>query len=722
MSSPTVSVTLLHFLRLFNASLSTFSFSYPPSYPSSLSDLSDGVYLYRLLHTLDPTHFDLDGLDPSPSPDSVQDNLHHLLVSVETFMEDVSGGGKGVDVSAEVDFDRMAEEDVVHLIEVVVLCAVNSGEREGVIHRVMGMTEREQEQLMGVIHSCMERLHFPVQPHTVGGTPGRLSDVSADSNDPRSPSSAMNSSFSLPSPPIPSTPKGGAETQRLTALEREVTRLERREAEQAEEVRILRAEKERERLRGVEEGQQEKELEWSDRLQKAQQRHSRDIAELQHRMTEVSASLHQHQRIHLALEKEKVALLSSLEDCRVRLQQADDDLQVAQTKADQVGQLEAKVARLTAMLSSVGDMKAQAEYSEEEARKSVDRIVQLEREVKEVATVKAALSRMKEALIRKEEEGLEWKLREEELKAQVDEAKDGLKERERRVKEAEEENRRLKEELKEAKSKETAVGGGGFEMIVGPPTPTSTLRERIRRVEAENEDLRLRLRGSDGSNPDGASLSSSSSSTPAYSESEVDVLRSIAKSNETKYLEAMRRVSQLERAAQRTARPLSTPTEQTEEIERLHRQLDDLHFQLQRQPQGIPSTASLASPSVSTDVAVKKLRKYAELWKAASKKVAMYRTREEEWKKEGTAMKEQISRLKEVIGEREREVEVREKVRVEEMAVSLRERRIMQAAFYNLGTEWANTLVLGRAAGKGGSDKPAGARAWLAQQRAKAME
>ena len=66
---------------------------------------------------------------------------------------------------------------------------------------------------------------------------------------------------------------------------------------------------------------------------------------------------------------------------------------------------------------------------------------------------------------------------------------------------------------------------------------------------------------------------------------------------------------------------------------------------------------------------------------------------------------------------------MREKVRVEEMAVSLRERRVMQAAFYNLGHEWANSTVLSRAKG-GAADaqRQSGGRAWLAQQRTKVLE
>ena len=483
----------------------------------------------------------------------------------------------------------------------------------------------------------------------------------------------------------------------------------------AERLQTLGAEAERERAKAVEEGQRQRDSEWSDRLAKEQQRQSRDAAELQHRTAELSASLQLQQRRVLALEKEKLSLLSAVEEERQRLREVEDSLQVAQAKADQAGQLEAKVQRLTGLVSSVGDLQAQAEYSEEEARKSVERIVALEREVKEVATLKAALTRMKEAVIRKEEEGLELKLREERMQAELDEARDAVRERERRVREAEEETRRLREELKEAKSGEAANGLVGFDII--GRSPTASLRERVQRLEAENAQLRSRRPRTGGEAADSASTAPSS---PTYTESEVEAVRSIAKSVETKYLEAMRKVAQLERAARQVGRPALSAAQEAEEVERLHAQVEELQSQLLQAT--LPSASTAAA---SSDAAVRKLRKYGELWKAASKKLAAHRAREEEGKRDAAALREQIAKLKDVIGDREREVEVRERVRVEELAVSLRERRLMQSAFYNLGTEWANATIMSlskRGGTVGASERPAGARAWLAQQRAKALE
>ena len=736
MSSPEVSATVLRFLRLFHGRLASHSFPYSAADPASLSALRDGVFLYRLLHTLDPAHFDLDGLESSPATaDAAADNVQQLLVSLETYMEDVSGAGRAVDLGPLIDVERMDDADVLRMAEVAVLCAVNSGQREEVIERVMEMAEREQETMMGVISSSMQRLGLTAHASATS-TPGRLSEGStadATATGALSPSSSSFAlSLALPPPSGASTPKGGAgaDAERVRSLERELRELRHKDAEQAEALRALRSDAEKERSRGLDEVARQKEKDWGERLAKEQQRHARELSEAQQRIAELQQSAHAQQRAQLALEKEKVALLAALSDERQCAQSLDDALQVAQERADAAGQLEAKVARLTAMLSSVGDIKAQALYSEEEARRSVERIVQLEREVKDVAALRAAVSRLKEIVLKHEEQALEQRLREDDLKAQLDEAKDAIRERERAVKEAMDEARQLREALKEHERKEgsdalggAAAAGGGFEVI---GTPTSAMRERIRRLEGENDELRARrrLEGVDS----GAS-SPRASAAAVYTESEMDIARSLAKSNEARYLEAMRKLAQLERAARQTARPVSSPSEQSAELERLHVQLEEAQSAL----------LQLSLPSSGPDAsAVKKLRKYAELWRHASRKVSAYREREGTWRKEAAAMKEQLARLRDAVGDREREVEVRERVRVEEMAVSLRERRIMQAAFYNLGREWANhQLGVHRApartasssssssssgAGGAAAERQAGGRAWLAQQRAKLLD
>ena len=738
MSSLDLSSTLLHFLRLFNPSLAASSFSYPPTHPSSLSQLTDGLYLYRLLHTLDPAHFDLDGIDASsptsPSSTPSHDTLQHLLVSLETYMEDVSGLGRGVDLSGLVDVERMDDGDAVRLVQVAVLCAINSAKREEVVERVMEMGEKEQEQMMQSVNDILARLQLPASAASSTSTPNRLSDASSSGTDtsqgdPRSPtSSKLNSSFNLPSPSAASTPKGaaaaggGGDARAAASLERELRELRRLNAELVEEGRTLKLEREMERGKGVEEGLQRAAVEWNERWGREQQKQSREQSELQHRLTELQSTLQLQQRAQLSVEKEKVSLAATVDDLRQRLQQLDDDLQVAQAKADQAGQLEAKVARLTGLLNSVGDLKAQAEYSEEEARKSVERIAQLEREVKEAAALKASLQRLKAAVVKKEEEALEWKLKVEELKAEVEEGKEMLKERERQAKDAEDEARRLQAQLRERERSEKegssdSTQAGGFEVI---GTPRGAMRDKIRRLETELELLRGRRSGDSSVSSAAPSprSSSSSSSTTFYSESEMEVVRSIAAAHEAKYLEAMRKVAQLERQLRQLHHPVIGPQQQNEEIERLHSQLEEANSHLLQLSLPSPSSSSASDAS-----SARKLRKYAELWRHASQRVSVYRAAEVEWKKAEAAMQEQIGKLKEVIIDREREVEVRERVRVEEMAVSLRERRIMQAAFYNLGTEWAQALVVSRAKG-GAADaqRQTGGRAWLAQQRAKTLE
>ena len=624
MSSISLSSTLLHFLRLFNSSLAASSFPYPPTYPSSLSQLTDGLYLYRLLHTLDPPHFDLDGVDastPTASSTHQLDNLQHLLVSLETYMEDVSGLARGVDLSGVVEVERMDDGDTVRLIQVTLLCAINSAKREEVVERVMAMGEREQEQMMQSVHDILQQLQLTPATASTANL-GRLSEGSSDGSQggPRSPSSSsstssrLNSSFVLPSPSGASTPKAqpvaassGADG-RLQSLE--LRELRRVNAELLEEGRALKMERERDRAKGVEEGQQRAEREWSDRWSREQLRQSREQSELQHRLAEASASLQSVQRAQLAVEKEKLGLVSTVSDLRQRLQLLDDDLQVAQAKAAQAGQLEAKVARLTARLNSAGDLKAQAEFSEEEARKSVERLGQLEREVKDAAALRASMARLKSMLVKKEEEGLEWKLRVEELKAEVDEGKELLREKARQASEAEDEARRLQAQLKEGERRERereagdSAQEGGFEVL---GSPTGSTRERIRRLEAELEQLRGQRSGDSSGAPSPRSTAANSTSA-LHTDAEVELARSLAAAHEAKYIDAMRKVAQLDRQLRSIQQPLTSPQQQSEEIERLHSQLEEANSHILQLSLPSPSSSSSASASSSA----RKVRKYAE--------------------------------------------------------------------------------------------------------------
>jgi len=347
----------------------------------------------------------------------------------------------------------------------------------------------------------------------------------------------------------------------------------------------------------------------------------------------------------------------------------------------------------------------------------------LENEVKEIAQLRVVVQRLKATVVKREEEALEWRLREEQLVSEVEELKETVKEKVRHAKEAEEEVRRLQAELKEKESRQnerkevTVPDVSGFE-VIGTPTSTA-LRERLRRLEADNEQLRQRA-AADGSN----------GAADVLTESEVDIARSVAKVNEGKYVDAMRRVAQLERQLRNTATPLLTPTEQLLEINKLHTELDSLHAQL-----AATSTHSTTAPAAagSSD---KKLRKYAELYKHAQRKVTALRAKEEELRVEVERGKERERLLRAVVAERETEVEVREKVRVEEMSIGLRERRAMSAAFYNLGMEYSTAIVTGRVAGsaaagsgsgggKGGDGSGVlgvGGRSWIAKQRAKVLE
>ena len=740
MSTAELTAALLHFLRLFNHNLAAFS--YPPTFPSALSDLHNSLYLYRLLHTLDAAHFDLSDVDES----AIADNLQQLLVSCETYIEDTPSLATEVDLSDVVEVREsgvLKDDECLRLVEVVLLCAVGGGRREEVIELIMGMSEREQELMMQAINDIRTRLHMAPTPVDTNDKRASLGSVDGSSTVPASPAAArLNASFSFRSPTSASSsstaspaatpkheqlpPTSPANQQQLVTLEREMRELRRREAEQADSIHTLSTQLEQQK-RQLDSTVAVKEKEYSERLQRSQTSHARDVKELEHRASEqLAAAVAKHQKQQLTVEKEKLSLASQLEAFREKEKEWQDTLQLTKAKADQAMGLEAKVARLQQQLVSVGEMRAEVEYSEEEAKGRIERIAELEREVREVAALRATVQRLKATVVKREEEALEWRLREEQLVSELDELKESVKHKSRHAKEAEEEVKRLQAELRDKESsqkerKEAVADVSGFE-VIGTPTSIA-LRERVRRLETENEQLRLRAGGD------------SSNGTDVLTESELDIARSVAKANETKYVEAMRRVTQLERQLRNTAAPLMTPTEQQNEISALHTEIDSLHAQLTAaHSNNAPATTGGDTGATTTSTAAdKKQKKYAELYKHSQKKVTALRAKEEELRLEldkvrkGGEERERL--LRAVVAERETEVEVREKVRLEEMNIGLRERRAMSAAFYGLGMEYATAIVTGRIApaagskgGDGGSVQGMGGRSWIAKQRAKVIE
>jgi hypothetical protein len=136
----------------------------------SLRQLADGLTLFHFLHSLEPALFDPEPLQrPAATadaddadadggsaavpldPSACESNVQYLVDSLETFFEESmgknfdlafldlrqlcgSGSGSGGDDSAAADAGRDAQ--LVALLELVLLCAINSAKKEDVIGEI----------------------------------------------------------------------------------------------------------------------------------------------------------------------------------------------------------------------------------------------------------------------------------------------------------------------------------------------------------------------------------------------------------------------------------------------------------------------------------------------------------------------------------------------------------------------------------------------------------
>jgi len=148
----------------------------------SLAQLADGLTLFHFLHSLEPTLFDPEPLQRPAAADADGDdgagsaaqldssaresNVQYLIDSLETFFEESMG--KNFDL-AFLDLRQLCADDsdgagdserqsqLVSLLELVLLCAINSAGKEEVIGAIMNMSDAEQQTLMMLIHNIMAR-------------------------------------------------------------------------------------------------------------------------------------------------------------------------------------------------------------------------------------------------------------------------------------------------------------------------------------------------------------------------------------------------------------------------------------------------------------------------------------------------------------------------------------------------------------------------------------
>jgi len=625
-------------LRLLNTFPSSIAGGLPAGSDriSSLAELSDGRALFHFLHALEPAHFDLEPLQQSSGgsggldASSRESNLQYLIDSLETFFEESMG--KNMDLgflqpsvmAAAPSGNGSSEAQLLSLLELVLLCAINSAGKEDVIGAIMAMSDEEQQELMMLIHNMMAKADksgggagaaMNISASAAPATPSSPGGIAGSQRTPlrkRSSDFMLGSPSSLVSSPAGDTPSAAASAasaaalaqaqaaaaaaaKQVASLEAEKaaltkqldasTRAERQwklQAHEAAEQLALATERARTELAAAV-AQREGEVERASNAATKNElaRLSKEIARGEARVAELEQNLSRAHDHSLALQRDLLAARESQEESQGELSRLRDELHLAQSKAEELSSLKTKHEKLRTRLEEMEALRAQNQALESESSRQLDRIIALEASTREVDALRTQLNRLKDLNVANDGLLLDRTLAEEAARAQVAELKEQLQLQRDEQRNIESELKAARSERDEARSMlRSSNRAGASSAIAGGPLGGGDLTDdsgdaaaTIRRLEAEVARLR-----SDAAAGGSKSPSADGSSGEGGSSIEVSLLRSQKEALQEKYLEAQRKLaaqnSEMEKArraatdaAERAERTLDEERERARELE-----------------------------------------------------------------------------------------------------------------------------------------------------------
>jgi len=600
----------------------------------SLSQLSDGVSLFYFLHSLEPSYFDTDALslglsfsDPTPATQAGRrGNVQYLLDCLETFFEANLNAtmGRRIDMS-HVDAEVLArggamgdvdESQIVSLMELVLLCAINSGGKESVIGEIMSMDDAEQQTLMMVINEIMNRGETTTAPSSNDALNSSIASLtstprkqSAEAMMASSPAFARNL---LQTPSSTDRPSGGKMTvtpsssssssdsalvtslrqenasliERVDALQREVREWRGRAHTMEEEMEAMKKSNETSQSNAIEAAKSELEHSLRDAHKTELARVTKDLSRASNRISELEDQLSKTTESMLTNQREKQTLSERLEERQSELMHLHDELHVLQSKNEELSSLQAKFDKLRSRMDELDELRANYAALETENSKQLDRIIELENENREVDTLKDQLQRMKDRNMTSENQLLDRTVAFEEVKQQLEVLKENLNAAVADKKAAMEEVRTMKNEMeslkKEARAAAAATATGTTSTTGGEHVRLSSLSgfnnadvldstslasdsdTDPRRLTAELTRLRSEL----------SKLHSQQSELESM-RSERDQLHATKEMLQKKYLEVQRKVTQLQQTAE------NGQNEREDELRRREEEIETLKARLQ---------------------------------------------------------------------------------------------------------------------------------------------
>eukprot|EP00545_Synedropsis_sp_CCMP1620_P013660 CAMPEP_0119013002 /NCGR_PEP_ID=MMETSP1176-20130426/7736_1 /TAXON_ID=265551 /ORGANISM="Synedropsis recta cf, Strain CCMP1620" /LENGTH=595 /DNA_ID=CAMNT_0006966047 /DNA_START=195 /DNA_END=1982 /DNA_ORIENTATION=+ len=436
--------------------------------PAGIEELSDGVALFEALSEIAPDYF-----DPTTIARHLGDNwalkssnLRKLLRNLEEFYHDVLGKDADFEscIAKVASIARSSDkEGLAQLFELVAAAAVTCDNRSEFVCHIMNMSPENQVQMKGIIETSLSRLsdydadtgqeddEVEENEMVFGQDPNAALDIEEDD--------------SLFSP--------GARSRTYSVNKDEG----REELEKAlmDAKRELAAHKSQASFVAEDSDSAHKKLkalvgDLQDRLEKRQEELA-DI-EIQHRMASVE------------LEDAK----SKVDDLEEKNLQLADDLDVANSKAEQLRKAEATVVSYRKKLEGVSAMNQQMTDLEDQAASYLKQIVELENDAKKIPTMQKTIDELRDQTSAMERESAD-------AGSVVKDSVVEIAQLKTKLSTAESAKKMYEEELEELRAQQGAdadddLGSPMAGLSLSANQDSAATKEKIMRLEIENKSLK----------------------------------------------------------------------------------------------------------------------------------------------------------------------------------------------------------------------------------------
>mmetsp|Transcript_18218 Transcript_18218/g.37892 ORF Transcript_18218/g.37892 Transcript_18218/m.37892 type:complete len:663 (+) Transcript_18218:160-2148(+) len=425
---------------------------------ATMSDFSDGLQLFNLMHKVSPDYFDVSTLAPSPGSNwplrlsnlkKLTSNLTSYYTS-ELLME--------TPLLSSVDLTKIAKDDdeehLKTLLSTVILALISCPTKASYIQPIMSLSPSNQSSLKGVIETTM----------------GTIKKLTHQRRDSLGSDSGESVDFNGPSK---------EDDEETKEMKEKIERMETEMAGVKTELEVCRMEK------GREEGRRDEAERHNEKLQDL-------VEELQGRLEKGEGEEERIKEELTRLKEKHDDLIEEHSTLQTAQKSANDELEILRSKSLLLTKSESNLAKARARIEEMEPVVVRAEEVERKGGEYLDRILRLEEENKDVKIMKDKAEGAKQKLIEAEKNAHDSLTKLKAKMSQVEQLKAQLQTASTTSKMFETELSNLKAAKEEQADKPTTTAT--------LQQPAAETKEKIARLEFENESLKKQLASNATSN------------------------------------------------------------------------------------------------------------------------------------------------------------------------------------------------------------------------------